>query len=141
MNVPSELLTLLAQSEHFPLAQQLLQELSSNQGFDPTPPIALRQVRDIYRQRARHIKTTGYPIHGFPALVKGLEAFTGDAITIYNVRFDSGDYAVFADAGLSELAGVLKFPKRTAAQEAAFADSQRQYKALLASSRLQTVSH
>jgi len=139
MNVPFELLTLLVQSEHFPLAQQLLQEMSGNQGFDPTPTIALQQVRDIYRQRARHIERTGYPIHGFPELVKGLEAFTRDSITIFNVRFNSGDYAVFADPTLSELAGILKFPKKTAAQEATLADSRGRHEAMLASSRLQTV--
>jgi hypothetical protein len=137
MNMPSDLLKLLAQSKHVPLAQQLQQEMPDNQGFEATGPILLRQVRDIYRQRARHIERDGYPIYGFPELVNGLDKFTGDAITIFHVRFDTGDYAIFADAALSELAGVLKFPKKTAVQEAALEESRKQHEALLAASRLQ----
>lgn len=139
MNTPPELLKLLVCSEHAPLAQQLLQELPDNQGFDVTGPIPLQQVRDIYKQRARHIERTGYPVAGFPELVSGLEAFSGDAVAVFQVHFDTGDYVVFADPPLSELAGVLKFPKKTAAQQAAVADSQRQQEARLASSRPQTV--
>ncbi len=119
----NELLKLLAGSEHAPLAQQLLQEMPDNQGLDASNSIPWRQVRDIYRQRARHIERIGYPIDGFPELVRGLEAFGGGEVTIFQIRFDTGDYAVFADAALSELAGVLKFPKKTDAQEAALKDS------------------
>ena len=140
MDVPSDLLTLLAQSKHISLAQRLLDEFSANSGIDATGPVDIQAARQIYKQRARHIERIGYPIHGFPELVKGLEAFTGNSITIFNIRFDCGDYAVFADLSLSELAGVLQFPKRTAAQEAALAESQRQNEALPAS-RLHTVSH
>ncbi len=144
MNMPSELmnklLKLLTGSEHDPMAQQLLQEMPDNQGLDASNPIPWRQVRDIYRQRARHIERIGYPTNGFPELVSGLEAFGGDEVTIFQVRFDTGDYAVFADSALSELAGVLKFPKKTAAQEAALEDSQKQHDALLAASRLQAAS-
>ena len=138
MNVPFDLLTLLAQNKHISLAQQLLDEFSANFGIDATGPLNIQEARQIYNQRARHIERTGYPIDGFPELVKGLEAFTGDAITIFRVRFDSGDYAVFADPALSEFAGVLTFPKKTVAQEAALADSRSRHEASLASSQLQT---
>ena len=138
MSMPHEILNLLVKNEHAPLVQQLLREIQNNQGFEATGPIPLREVRDIYRQRARHIERTGYPVHGFPQLVKGLEAFTGDTITIFTVHFDSGDYSVFADAALSELAGVLKFPNVVAAQEFALVDPQQQ-EALRDTSHLQTV--
>lgn len=139
MNTEKKLLALLAASRKFPLAQQLSHAFSSNAGVDANGPISVRAARQIFRQRAQHIKRTGYPISGFPELVDGLENFTADAVTIFNVRFDAGDYAVFADPALSELAGVLKFPKKTVAQKAALVDSQRQHEALLASSPLQTV--
>ena len=139
MNVPSNLLRLLAQSKHNFLAQQLLDKFSDNSGIDATGPVNIQAARQIYNQRARHIERTGYPIDGFPELVKGLEAFTGDAITIFTIRFDSGDYAVFADPALSQFAGILTFPKKTAAQEAALADSRSRHEASLASSQLQTV--
>lgn len=139
MKINSAMMNLLGNNRDNPLAKQLLEAAPDSEGFDAAGPIRLRQIADIYRQRARHIERTGYPIHGFPELVKGLEAFTCDMITIFNVRFDTGDYAVFADLALSELAGVLKFPKKTAAQEAALEDSRKQHEALLASSPLQTV--
>ena len=135
MNTEKKLIALLATARKFPLAYQLSHDFPSNDGVDATGPISIRAARQIFRQRAKHIERTGYPITGFPELVDGLENFTADAVTIFNVRFDTGDYAVFADPALSELAGVLKFPKRTAAQEAALADSRRQ-EALRDASRL-----
>lgn len=137
MKTNSTMISLLRSNQDNPLAKQLLEAAPDSKGFDAAGPAPLRQITDIYRQRARHIKRTDYPIQGFPELVKGLEAFTGDLITIFNVRFDTGDYAVFADPALSELAGVLKFPKKTAAQEAALEESRKQHKDLYATSRLQ----
>ncbi len=139
MKITSTMLDLLTRHKDEYLVEKLLKEAPASEGFDATGPIALRQIRDIYRQRARHIERTRYPIYGFPELVNGLDKFTGDAITIFHVRFDTGDYAIFADADQTELAGILKFPKRTAAQEVALADSQKQQEAMLASFGLQTV--
>ena len=130
---------LLAGNDHALLTQQLLQELPHNQGCEASNPVPLRQLRDIYRQRARHIARISYPIAGFPELVSGLEVFRGDAVTIFQIHFDTGDYAVFADPALSELAGILKFPKKTAAQEAALVESRRQHEAS-PTPRLQAVS-
>ena len=139
MNIEEDLLALLAAHKPSLLAQQLLKEFASNSGFDTAGPVIIQDARQIFQQRARHIERTGYPIEGFPELIHGLAAFTGGSITIFNVRFGSGDYAVFADPALSELAGVLKFPKKTTAQEAALKESCKQHESLLAASCLQAV--
>ena len=138
MEIDARLFSLLAASKQHVLVCQLLNQLSDGLGFDATGPVAIREVRQIFRQRARHNESIGSPIEGFPDLVNGLEAFTAEAVVIYMIYFDEGDYGVFANAGQTELAGVLKFPKTTAAQKAARVSSRLQHEALLASSRLQT---
>ena len=101
---------LLTKNTHNLLAARLLQESTNGQVVEQTRPIAIREVRDIFRSRARRNESLGGPIQGFPELMEGLEAFTADAVVIYSVHSETGSYKIFADESLSQLAGVLKFP-------------------------------
>jgi hypothetical protein len=117
MKMQSEIVKLLAKDKHNSLAKQLLQDFPDNQGFDATGPVAIQAARQIFCQRAKHNERIGDPIKGFRDLVTGLEAFKGNTVVIYTVHFDEGDYRIFADADMTEIAGVLKFPKPDTAQE------------------------
>ncbi len=106
-----DLADLLKKNSHKPFLKQLLQDCPDGLIFTASGPVALREVKDIFRFRARRNESMGEPIKGFKELIEGLDAFSSDAVVIYSIDSDSGPYKVFADARRTEFAGVLKFPK------------------------------
>jgi len=104
------LLELLAKNRQNPLAEQLLHEFPNGIDFEASHPVSLREVKDIYRFRARRNENMGKSILGFPVLIAGLDAFSGDAVVVYSVHSDAGPYKIFADEDCMEIAGILKFP-------------------------------
>ncbi len=102
---------LLKKNKHNPLIACLLQDYPKSLVFTESRPIALREVKDIYRFRAGRNANMGEPIKGFKELIEGLDTFTDDAVVIYSIESAAGPYKIFANAARTMFAGVLKFPK------------------------------
>ncbi len=111
-----DLAELFAKNKNNSILCQLLQDQASGLVFTESSPIALREIKNIYRLRAKRNENMGEPIQGFQELICGLDAFSADAVVIYSAEFASGSYKVFADAARTEMAGVLKWPKQHKSQ-------------------------
>lgn len=81
---------------------------------EATRPIALREISDIYRARARRNKNMGTPIQGFEELLAGLHDYSGEAIVIHTLHSEQGQYKIFTNEAQTELASILKLPAQAA---------------------------
>lgn len=77
---------------------------------EATRPIALQEIKDIYRARARRNESMGKPIQGFTELLAGLCKYSGESIVIYTLDSKQGPYKVFTDEARTEIIGILKLP-------------------------------
>ena len=71
--------------------------------------LPISNARDIYSKRASLNADTGGPIEGFDDLLSNLNNETASLIGIQWIEVDSEQFAVFTDADVSKLIGILLF--------------------------------
>ena len=110
MAIRTALRELLAKNSQSLLVEELLRELPEISDAESIRPIALCEVKDIYRARAKRYEMMGAPIKGFPDLLAGLETFSRGEIVVYTVHSEKSSYKIFATEAQTESAGILKLP-------------------------------
>lgn len=102
-------------------AREALEVLSASpHAVTSTRPVPIKEVKDIYRSRARRNAQRGNPISGFDGLMANLDVWPYESVVVTSLPAPYGAFVVFTDADITHLAGILEPSKRTAreAQEA-----------------------
>lgn len=123
---PSQQLTILMSKKNQKLRELLANSFGSNENpwisnaeanridchVSDGPGILVDRVRFIYANRGRRNSERGSPIEGFPSLLQNLEMTRAQKILIHRlVDARQRDYRIFTDSEMSELIGLLRFPK------------------------------
>lgn len=84
--------------------------------FNATGPVPIQQLRSIYRLRAERNEQNGNSIQGFGELMAGLDSISTGEVVVYSWQTPQTTFAVFTNAELTKVIGVLRFPETARAQ-------------------------
>lgn len=101
------------------LTQQSTEFACAPLSLSATGPVPIQQARSIYRLRAERSQQSGNSIQGFAELLAGLDSANMSEVIIHSWRTDQTMFAVFTNAELTKVIGVLSFPNIARAQSAA----------------------
>ena len=75
--------------------------------------VPLAAIQDIYWRRGRRNRLRGYPIEGFEVFLWNLKTTNTQTVLVHNlIDRAKREYAVFTDPELTQLIGLLRFPKK-----------------------------
>lgn len=101
------------------LTQQSTEFACAPLSLSATGPVPIQQARSIYRLRAERSEQNGSSIQGFAELLAGLDSAAISEVVVYSWRTDQMMFAVFTNAELTKVIGVLSLPDTARTQSAA----------------------